>query len=356
MIGSRNQRGSGQIGDHRLWMIAEGSPLPVTLISASAPATAPATDPIVGLCLHRVGVVAGGSTSAPTTNAKVKPVPVIDQQGQRLESAVVSLSAMVRVTSRQTLNCHMGVRVTLDAERATTRSVTVSDGFIDTSADPWLAKADERTLREEAASLTHAALRGATNALDEYEYRTGPLRIVLVKHLVHHDTSELSLREATGRAVREATRELGIRLVPQWVTFTPAGPRIRLSNLDLRRSSRGEADVTVELEPAAERSVTVVDGFIVAPEHARATVTAEKLAAEEQSAITMAHNALDRIEPYFGPLSVRLIRCSYDNPKGGPPDLDAGVFMALHLAAEQLELALAHHRGGQDEAAPTGPC
>lgn len=105
---------------------------------------------------------------------------------------------MVRWTNTPIPGCYMGVRATVDVEQAAAREVVVSDGFV--KHEP-----DDPMDADEIAQIEARALAGAQSALDDLEPHVGPLRVVLVKHLVHPvDSSWGGIYAAASRAVREA--------------------------------------------------------------------------------------------------------------------------------------------------------
>ncbi|WP_155387322.1 hypothetical protein [Catellatospora paridis] len=256
---------------------------------------------------------------------------------------------MVRVTNRtMTGSCFAGVKVTLDVEPAAERSIHVADDFIDLRD----RDRDDEYMREELANeqwvaeLTTGALRGVRSALMRYEYRTGPLRVVLVKHYLHIvDSGYGAVQAAASRAVRAAIDQLPHRMVCDWVTFTPAGPVVRLANPVDPEVGVTDAEVFVEVTPAAERAVVLAEDFAAGVNAPR--LDAADLARIPDLAVAAAHAALDKHEERVGPLRLTLLG---HRPHQAVPwslehqyrdALDDGVRMAV----EQLEFALAEQAG-----------
>ncbi|MDI1463146.1 hypothetical protein QEZ54_19385 [Catellatospora sp. KI3] len=247
---------------------------------------------------------------------------------------------MVRVTNRPIIGCYQGVRVTVDVEPAAESSLTVADDFLDARGP------HEESLREDLANsnwvaeLTRGALKGARHTLAHEEYRTGPLRVVLVKHYLHIvDSGWGAMQAATSRAIREAIDQLPHRMVAEWVTFTETGPVVRLSN-PVSSDGWAEVEVTIEVTPAAARHVALADGF------ANASLAPRLSPAESDAipaiALAAAHKALDEYEARVGPLQVTLLgHASGDLHPRAMDHYEYAVDAAVRMAVEQLEFALA---------------
>ncbi|MEU8002808.1 hypothetical protein AB0B66_16765 [Catellatospora sp. NPDC049111] len=233
-------------------------------------------------------------------------------------------------------SCFAGARVTVELTRAGERSLTIADDFIQVADD----LRDYLDDREWVAELVEGARRGARNALDEYDYRVGPLRAVLVKHAIHPvDSGYLAVKAAAHRAVREAIDLLGPAMVRDWVTFTPTGPVVRLTSPPDTVLPEGSGVVTIEAERAAERVVLVADGFVVAGD-------AEQVdpAEVERLALAAAHESLDLYENRVGPLRLTLLRHPYGIQWSDQYGLETALRKAVRMAVEQLEFAVAAAR------------
>ncbi|MBV1854849.1 hypothetical protein [Catellatospora tritici] len=248
---------------------------------------------------------------------------------------------MVRVTNRPMIGCYQGVRVTVDVEPAAESSLAVADDFIDARGPHVEFLREDLANQEWVAELTAGALKGARHTLAHEEYRTGPLRVVLVKHYLHVvDSGWGAMQAATSRAIREAIGRLPHRMVTEWVTFTETGPVVRLTN-PVSDDGWSEAAVSIEVAPAAARRVTLADDF------ANAT-PAPRLSTAESAAIAgitlaAAHKALDEHEARVGPLHVKLLgHASGDiHPRSVDLQYEFAVGAAVRMAVEQLEFALA---------------
>lgn len=230
-------------------------------------------------------------------------------------------------------SCFAGALVTVDLTRADERSLTIADDFVQV-ADDWRDHLDDR---EWVAELVEGARRGAQQALDEYDYRVGPLRAVLVKHRIHPvDSGYLAVKAAAHRAVREGIDLLGPRMVREWVTFTAAGPRVRLTSPADSVFPADSGIVTIEAERAAERTVLVADGFVLAGD-AEPVDTAQV----ERLAIEAADDALDIYEKRVGPLRLTLVSHPYGVHWSDGYGLDTALRKAVRMAVEQLEFAAA---------------
>ncbi|MEV4410315.1 hypothetical protein [Catellatospora sp. NPDC049609] len=249
---------------------------------------------------------------------------------------------MVQVANKpMSGSCYAGVKVTVDVELAEQSSLTVAEDFIDARGP------HEEHLRADladprwVAELTAGALKGARSTLIEYEYRTGPLRVVLLKHYLHIvDSGYGAMQAATSRAVKRAIDMLPHRMVAEWVTHTATGPVVRLTS-PVGDDGWRDAAITVEVAPAPERLVSTAPGFDRHPATER--LSDADLARVPQLAVAAAHAALDEYEPRVGPLRVTLV--SHHAGEAGPRSLDLdyrfGVDAAVRMAVEQLEFALA---------------
>lgn len=147
----------------------------------------------------------------------------------------LSFTAMVRWTNTPIFGCYMGVRVTVEVEQAAVREVVLSDGFVQDEPDfPMSA--------DEIAQLEARALEGVRSALDDLEPHVGPLRVVLVRHVVHPiDSSWGGIHAAASRAVRESVEQLAVSVgfARHWLAATAEpGGRVRA-----RVTERGHGDV-----------------------------------------------------------------------------------------------------------------
>lgn len=264
-------------------------------------------------------------------------------------TCVVTLPAMVRVTNRATAGgCFGPVRVTVDVEPAAERSVHVADDFIDLRD----RDRDDEHMRQELANeqwvaeLTTGALRGVRAALLQHEYRTGPLRVVLVKHYLHIvESSYFTVRAGASRAVRTAIEQLPHRMVREWVTLTPDGPVVRLANPVDPEVGDTDAEVVIEVAPAAARAVVLADDFATGVTGPR--LDAVDLARIPDVAVAAAHAALDKHEERVGPLRLTLL--GHQPHETVPWSLEHQYRDALddgvRMAVEQLEFALAEQAG-----------
>lgn len=235
-------------------------------------------------------------------------------------------------------SCFAGARVTVDLARSGERSLTIADDFVQ-AADDVRDYLDDR---DWVAELVEGARRGAQQALDEYDYRVGPLRAVLVKHVIHPvDSGYLAVKAAAHRAVREGIDLLGPAMVREWVTFTPSGPRVRLTSPADSVFPEDSGVVTIEAERAAERAVVVAGGFVVGGD-AEPVDPAEV----ERLAVEAANDALDIYEKQLGPLRLTLVSHPYGVHWSNGYGLDRALGKAVRMAVEQLEFASAEQAAG----------
>ncbi|GAA1395897.1 hypothetical protein GCM10009662_08860 [Catellatospora coxensis] len=267
------------------------------------------------------------------------------------EQAAEGEPAPVSVRHRNTAmrgSCFAGARVTVDLTRAAERSLTIADDFIQVADD----MRDYLDDREWLAELVEGARRGALNALDEYGYRVGPLRAVLVEHKIHPvDSGYLAVKAAAHRAVKEAIDLLGPAMVRDWVTITPTGPVVRLTSPPDTVFPEGSGVVTIEAEPAAERAVLVAGGFVLAGDAERVD-TAEV----ERLAVAAANESLDLYEKRVGPLRLTLLSHPYGVQWSDRYGLETALRKAVRMAVEQLEFALATARQAQSSPASRRRC
>ncbi len=239
--------------------------------------------------------------------------------------------------------CWAGVRVTVDLERAAERCLTIADDFIELDERDRSGPGDEQWL----ADIVEGARRGAVQALDEYDYQVGPLRLVLVRHRIHPvDSGYMAVRAGTHRAVREAIAKLGPAMVRDWVTFAPGGPRVRLTSPEDTVEPDRSALVTVEAECAAERAVLVADGFVTVSRADRDRVSPAAAAELASYAVQAAHSALNTYEDRVGLVRLTLAHHPWREDSSHEYGLRDAVWKAVRMAVEQLEFALAETRAG----------
>ncbi|GAA1654375.1 hypothetical protein ACFQY4_35735 [Catellatospora bangladeshensis] len=261
---------------------------------------------------------------------------------------------MVRVRSRPLAACGGAALVLVDVEPAAERSITVAADFI--TVPPGLTADYAAELADDAyvAELTEAAIEGVLDALIKYEYRTGPLKVVLVQHHLHPvDTGYATVRGAAARAVRQAIELLPHRMVAEWVTFTPDGPVVRLTNPVRAQGRYGGRDTQVTIEVAPAPQCTVVMGAGFAASAANRLYPADVLARAEQVALAAAHLAVERHEDRVGPLHLTLLghRPGDFSADSAGAEYEIALDAGVRMAVEQLEFALSRGAGHEDQSA-----
>jgi hypothetical protein len=242
---------------------------------------------------------------------------------------------MVRWTNTPIFGCYMGVRATVDVEQAAVREVVLSDGFVQHEPDDCMGA-------DEIAEIEARALAGVRSALDDLEPHVGPLRVVLVRHVVHPvDSSWGGIHSAASRAVRESVEQLPVPVgfARHWLAATaePGGClRARVTN---PADAVGGVRVTIEVERVPTRDVKISDRFVVVSDADGESVTEAQVAELEQGAVRAVHEMLDELEPSTGPLRVNLVRHRFRPVDSTVSLIAAALDCGLRRAVQELDSA-----------------
>ncbi|WP_117215256.1 hypothetical protein [Allorhizocola rhizosphaerae] len=245
---------------------------------------------------------------------------------------------MVRWTNTPIVGCYMGVRATVDVEQAAVREVVLSDGFVQHEPDDGMGA-------DEIAKIEERALAGVRSALDDLEPHVGPLRVVLVRHVVHPvDSSCGGIYSAASRAVRESVEQLPVPVgfVRHWLAATaePGGcVRARVTNPADAGSAVGGVRVTIEVERGPARKVEISRRFVVVSDSDRESVTEARVAELEQGAVRAVNEMLDELEPRTGPLRVNLVRHRFRPADSTVSSIAAALDRGLRRAVQELDSA-----------------
>lgn len=245
---------------------------------------------------------------------------------------------MVRWTNSPIFGCYMGVRATVDVEQAAEREVVLSDGFV--QHEPH-----DRMGADEIARIEARALAGVRSALDDLEPHVGPLRVVLVRHVVHPiDYSWGGIHAAASRAVLESVEQLPVPVgfARHWhaATAEPGGcVRARVTNPADAASAVGGVRVTIEVERESARLVETGQRFIEVCEADRESVTEAQIAELAESAVRAVHRTLDELESTTGPLRVNLIQHRFRRVDSKVSSIAAALDCGLRRAVQELDSA-----------------
>jgi hypothetical protein len=244
---------------------------------------------------------------------------------------------MVRWTNTPIIGCSMGVLATVDVEQAAVSEVVLSAGFV--QYEP-----SDRMDADEIAEIEARALAGVRSALDHLEPHVGPLRVVLVRHVVHPVDGSSGIYTAASRAVRESVEQLPVSVgfSRHWLAATaePGGRvRARVTNPAEAGSAVGGVRVTIEVERLQAREVEISRRFVVVSDADRDSVTETRVAELEQGAVRAVHEMLDELEPRTGPLRVNLVRHRFRPEDSTVSSIAAALDHSLHRAVEELDSA-----------------